>query len=491
MAKALHYSAGDTPVAAICSALQSAQQDGDLITLEMSGRHERHFTTPALLQDEKSLLQALSHTHASGRGIIEDTLLTGFLREHRDLTIDQQQALKTLFSSDKTLMSLVGSTGSGKTHLLSSMMILAKMGGYQPIVLTSRQIETLDLKKYLQKTPNNLREWMQRLFDKKQLETVFSFLKRQESQSTLENWLQKKPLLLVENATQLSTRQINQLRVQSERLNGRCILIGDPHTPQTWRAGSPLTQLLSQGIVAAHLSGHQRQSTTSLQSALTDSLQKNIASAFQKIDQRLLSIEQADARWEAMAAHFSGLSKTERTRTLVLVPTQATAQALNLAIHDALQRTGAIAQENKEIIFLLPHFLRPTEQQDASHYKVGQWIRFHQDYRSARANRGDYRRIDRIDQKTNELLLADDRGQIRRWSPGKVKASAIEIFEEKNRNISVGDTLMCHRTHKKQGLMKGERLTVTAITEKDLRLKTESGKMLSAWSLKDMSFPSF
>ena len=105
MAKALYYSMGDTPVTVLCAALQSVQQSGDLIPLEMSGRHERHFTTPALLQDEKSLLQALSHTHASGRGIIEDTLLTGFLREHHDLTIDQQQALKTLFSSDKTLMS--------------------------------------------------------------------------------------------------------------------------------------------------------------------------------------------------------------------------------------------------------------------------------------------------------------------------------------------------------------------------------------------------
>lgn len=487
VAKALHYSMGDTPVAAICSALQSAERNSDLITLEMSVRHERHFTTSALLQDEKDLLQGISQRHSSGIGMVKDNLLTAFLREHSDLTTDQQQALKKLFSSDKTLMSLIGPTGSGKTHLLSSMMTLAKMGGYQPIVLTNRQVETLDLKQYLQKTPVNLQEWVRQLFDKKQLETVFSFLRRQESQSTLENWLQKKPLLLVENATQLSTRQMNQLRVQSERLNGRCIFIGDPDAPQTWRAGSPLTQLLSHGLVAAQLSDHPRQKSTALQSALADSLQKNIAAAFQKIDQRILSIEQADARWEAMAAHFSGLSETERMRTAVLAPTQATAQALNQAIHAALQMTGSIAQENKEMTFLLPHFLRPAEQKNASHYQAGQWIRFHQDYRSARVHRGDYRRIESIDQKTNELLLSNDRGKIRRWNPDKVKAGVVEVFDEKKRAIAVGDTLICHRTHQKQGVVKGERVTVTAITEKELRLKTESGKILPAWSLKDMS----
>ena len=112
-------------------------------------------------------------------------------------------------------------------------------------------------------------------------------------------------------------------------------------------------------------------------------------------------------RWRLI---FRDSATQSGRRTLVLAPTQATAQALNLAIHAALQMTGSIAKENKEITFLLPHFLRPAEQHNASHYKVGQWIRFHQDYHSARVHRGEYRRIEGIDQKTNELLLANDRG---------------------------------------------------------------------------------
>ena len=136
--------------------------------------------------------------------MIKSNLLTAFLHEHQDLTPEQQNALRLLFSSDKTLMALVGPTGSGKTHLLSSMMTLGKIGGYAPIVLTTRQSESIDIKNQLRKTPKNLREWLHQLFDKKQLETVSGFLKRQESQTVLDNWLQRKPLLLVENANQLS-----------------------------------------------------------------------------------------------------------------------------------------------------------------------------------------------------------------------------------------------------------------------------------------------
>ena len=49
------------------------------------------------------------------------------------------------------MTALVGPTGSGKTHLIASMMTLAKIGGYQPILLTGQQAETLDLKKHCKK----------------------------------------------------------------------------------------------------------------------------------------------------------------------------------------------------------------------------------------------------------------------------------------------------------------------------------------------------
>ena len=272
-------------------------------------------------------------------------------------------------------------------------------------------------------------------------------------------------------------------------MNGRIIFIGDPQSTLTWQAGTPLTQLLSHGIVTAELTGNQRKISEQLKSTITDSLQKNIAAAFTKMDNRILSIEESAARLETMAAHYAGLTESERLRTLVLTPTQATAGALNLSIREALQNQGIIHRDQISINVLLPHYLRPAEQQNAGHYQVGQWIRFHHDYRSARVNRGEYRRIQGIDKKNNDLILEDSRGQLRRWNPQKIKEkeSMVEVFDEKNRNWSVGESLICYRGNKKHHLMKGDRVTIMAITEKDLTLKTESGKILPGLSLSDMT----
>ena len=290
----------------------------------------------------------------SGQPIVEASLLKAFLQQHPDLTREQQQAIRTLFSSDRQFMALTGPTGSGKTHLIEPMMTLAKIGGYQPILLTSKQAETVALQKQIQKAPTNLREWLQRLFDNKQFDTVFSYLKKsQETPSRLESWVQqhlpapKKPMIFVDNATQLSSRQVCELRSQVQRSHGYVVLIGDPQSTLTWRAGTPLTQLLAHGLLAAELTGQPLKSSDPLKTAISHSLQKNIVAAFEQIGQRLISIEDREQRHAVMAAQVAGLSPEERTRTVVLAPTQAVAHELNVAIRDALKIRGEIDKNPK------------------------------------------------------------------------------------------------------------------------------------------------
>ena len=319
------------------------------------------------------------------------------------------------------------------------------------------------------------------------METVSGFLNRQKSQTVLDNWLQKKPLLLVENATQLPLHQINSLQSCIQKLDGRIIFIGDPQSTLTWQVGTPFTQLLSHGLVTAQLTGNQRKISEQLKSTITDSLQKNIVAAFAKMDHRILSIEEPAARWQTMAAHYVGLTESERHRTMVLAPTQAAASALNLAIRDALQTEGTIQRDQIAVNSLLPRYLQLAEQQNAGHYQAGQWIRFHQNYRSARVKLGEYRQIQSIDKKNNTLILADTAGRLQRWNPQKITEGAIEVFDEKNRYWAVGDNLICYRGNKKHHMVKGDRVTITSITEKHLTLKTESGKTLPVLSLSDMA----
>lgn len=487
MTRSLYYSLGDMPVTVLCEALKTAQDQRDLIPIAESNPSELRFTTSALLNHEKAILKAVMQSHVSQRPLVSQSLLMAFLHEHSDLTQGQQKALRLLFSQDKTLMALVGQTGSGKTHLLSSMMTLGKIGGYAPIVLTTRSSDRQDIQKQLNQTPQNLREWVRQLFDKKQLETVSGFLRSQEKISVLDRWLQKKPLILVENATQLSAPQLHSLILHTQQRSGRIILIGDPQSTLTWQAGTPFTQLLSHGIVTATLTGNQRKMPEILKSTIADSLQSNMTAAFAKMDQRILSFEEPTTRWEAMAAHYVGLTECERLRTMVLAPTQTVAGTLNEAIRETLQQAGILQRDQLSIKILLPHYLHAAEQQKVGHYRVGQWIRFHQDYRSAHVKRGEYRRIQTIDQKNNALILEEPSGRCRRWNPEKIAEGHLEVFDEKNRHWAIGETLICTRGNKSHHLAKGERVTIVAMTEKSFLLKTELGQSLPAWSWSEMT----
>ena len=210
----------------------------------------------------------------------------------------------------------------------------------------------------------------------------------------------KKPMIFVDNATQLSSRQVCELRSQVQRNHGYVVLIGDPQSTLTWRAGTPLTQLLAHGLLAAELTGQPLKSSDPLKTAITHSLQKNIVAAFEQIGQRLVSIEDREQRHAVMAAQVAGLSPEERARTVVLAPTQAVAHELNVAIRDALKIRGEIDKNHDiSLTVLLPHYVRLAEQHTARHYATGQWIRFHQEDRALRVHRGDYCRIEQIDSK--------------------------------------------------------------------------------------------
>lgn len=487
--RTLHYLIGEIPVKAVLEAVDTAKKQGDLIALPVAPdyRGEAHWTTPALLVTEQALLKTVVLSHISGEGVAKPGMLSAFLNQHTDLTPPQQQAIRTLFTHENAILALTGATGSGKTHLIAPMMTLAQVSGYQPILLTTQQAEAVHLQQLIQKTPASLREWVQCLWDNKQFDTVFRFLREQEKLSAIDRFFQKKPMIFVDNAMQLSIHQSHQLAQVIQRTQGRLVLIGDPQSTLTWLAGTPFTQMLANGIVTAHLPSCARQADSPLKSAVEKTVQGQIAAAFDKINHRIFSIENGTSRCEAMAAHFAELSPTERRQTQVFAPNQSSIQALNGQIREALKNKGELLQSEMTVPVLLPHFMRIAEQKIARHYQVGQWIRFHRDYLSLGVQKGGYRQITGIDVKHNQILLSNEAGRIQRWNPHKVSDGVIEVFQAKNLAVAVGESVVWQRADKKRGLYRGERLTVAAISEKQISFMRESGKSIVNWNLCDPS----
>ena len=98
--RTLHYLIGEVSVKTVLEAVAAVKREGHLIALPAAPdyRGEMHWTTPALLVAEQTLLKTMMISHGSGRGIAEKATLSAFFLQHADLTAAQQQAIRTLFS---------------------------------------------------------------------------------------------------------------------------------------------------------------------------------------------------------------------------------------------------------------------------------------------------------------------------------------------------------------------------------------------------------
>jgi conjugative relaxase-like TrwC/TraI family protein len=470
-----HIIGEQTSVSAVLQAVQQLQQAGSLIPLPAAPEHkgQRFFTTPQLLQYETALLQAAEKAHVSNRAIVPIKTLNAFLAASHDLMAEQRQALKILFSSHGQIGLLDGSSGSGKTHLLEPMMALAKIGGYQPILLTPAKHDSLDLKQQIQGVPSNLREWFTQLFDNRQFETVSRFLYLHHHESSLDKFLRRKPLILVDNATQLSSKQFAEINHHVERLGGRVVAVGDSNSTLTWQVGSPFTQLVNHAVdgTLARLSGNQRTRIAPLTAALAASRQGHIQQAFERIGYRIIAIADTTERLDHLAAHYANLPKAQRDHTRVLMPNKTSCEATNQAIRRQLQQAGEIATVYEQTMtVLLPHGMSDVELRYAKNYHLGQVVRFFHDYYSLGVRRGGYACVTGSDSRHNTVLLQTPNGKIHRWNPNKVAVGKMAVFDEKTRLVSVGERLIWRANDKQLSLTHGDHFNVTAISAQKITL---------------------
>ncbi len=481
--QALQYILTEVSVQSIFQAITDIKTSGELIPLPAAegNRQDSYFTTATLLRYEQELLHTVMKPHSSQEPLVASNRLNTYLKAHAsELTSEQKEALQILGGSSQQIALVAGSTGSGKTHILQHLCDLAKIGGYQPVLLTPSKAQNLDLKTQLKKTPDDLRSWLKSLFDNRQFQTVAGYMYRQDQLSPLERRFQQKPLLLLEHANQLSSRQFLDLAKLTERLGGRLIPMGDAQSTLGWQAGSPFTQMLKHGVTAALLQEDLRPIPEALKTAVADTLQNQLQAAFEKLGQRMFSVPDSAQRTELMAEQYASLPAAQCSTTCLLMPGKAACEAMNLAVRAKLQERQEIATTEISCSVLLPRTLSSVEQQLAKCYSDGQWIRFEADFRSLGVKRGDYRRITGIDVKRNTVFLTHPLKSEKtcHWHPDQVAVGKTAVFDVQTRPIAVGDVLVWRQNNKAHGLHNGERVTVLKVDEKNLRLQLGNGKSI-------------
>lgn len=476
-----HALGQDVNVESIVKVITEMRESGDLVVDKNNS--DIIYTTKELLTFEKEVIRAASETVPINRSI-DQNKTERFLEKQGTLTNEQKEVVRGIFSSGHRITALEGKSSTGKTTLIKPMGQLAKEHGFEAVVLTPSKAGSEVLKEDIRHSPNVIKKFINSVWDSNQYSSVAGFI-HQQTQHIKAGVEQTHPkMIFIDHAQMLSLKQIKNLSDIAEKTNARLVPIFDKKAILSWQSGNPLLQMLDHGMKTMVLEKTWKRENQRLQGAVKDTLEGNIKMVFETIEDRIYSIKNKEHLMNAMASMYARMTLDERNQTQVIMLSRAQCDEMNALIHHELKREQQIGVEgNKSSDFsvLVPKSMKAAEYQLANNYQPGQWVRFNESYPSLNVGRGEYLKISRIHKQSNRVFLEDDKGHTIQWNPLKIAGSStkVEVFDEKKREISIGETLTWRRNNRAHNLFSGESLTVLAIKANKLVLERANHKKVS------------
>jgi conjugative relaxase-like TrwC/TraI family protein len=276
----------------------------------------------------------------------------------------QKAAVRHALGSRDRVMIIRGVAGTGKTTLEQEIgEALAEAG--KPVVALAQSVKAS-------------REVLREEAGFGNADTVAQFLKDQKMQESV-----KGGVILVDEASQIGTRDMLRLVEVAERTNARMLLVGDRRQHRSVTAGEPLKLLEEKaGLRVAEVTEILRQQGDYKKAAKALS-EGQIDEAWDELD-RLGWIKQVDgpARDKHLAeAYVSAVAEKKRggehKSALVVSPTHAEANRITAAIRASLKAKGKLSKE-RVVKAWVPAYLTDPQKTDTTQYDKGDLLQFHQ-----------------------------------------------------------------------------------------------------------------
>jgi conjugative relaxase-like TrwC/TraI family protein len=275
----------------------------------------------------------------------------------------QKAAVRHVLGSRDRVMIIRGVAGTGKTTLEQEIGEALGEAG-KPVVAMAQSVKAAEV----------LREEA----GFKSADTVARFLKDEKMQQAA-----KGGVVLVDEASQLGTRDMMRLFDLAERLSARVLLVGDKRQHRSVTAGEPL-KLLEEtaGLKVAEVTqillqeGDYKKAAEALSEGRTEA-------AFEELDKLgwIRQLSDGDRYGELAAAYLSAVSEKKRggqnESALVVSPTHAEGHRITVAIRAELKAQGKLGKE-RIVTAWGPSHLTDAQKADATEYDSGDLIQFHQ-----------------------------------------------------------------------------------------------------------------
>jgi conjugative relaxase-like TrwC/TraI family protein len=276
----------------------------------------------------------------------------------------QKAAVRHVLGSRDRVMIIRGAAGTGKTTLEREIgEALAEAG--HPVVALAQSVKAS-------------REVLRQEAGFASADTIARFLKDEAMQESAQGGV-----IMVDEASQLGTRDMNQLFEVAERVGARVLLVGDRRQHRSVTAGEPLKLLEeSAGLRVAEVSEILRQQGDYKKAAEALS-EGRIAEGIEEID-KLGWINEVDdgERYQQLAKAYLATIADRKPNgdyrtALVVSPTHAEADRITAAIRTGLKAHKKLGEERVVTAWVSPHWT-DAEKADPTLYEPGDMLQFHQ-----------------------------------------------------------------------------------------------------------------
>jgi conjugative relaxase-like TrwC/TraI family protein len=363
----------------------------------------RHVTTEQAKFEEEQLLDLVRSGWDTCKPIGEALAF-----DPKELTDEQRAALEHTLTSRDLVMDISGIAGAGKSHLLKQVEKATIAVGKSVAILSPTDASVKDLRKA---------GFMARTFQ--------GFRLRPERAN----------LLVVDEASILSTPQMLWLVKHARENDSRVLLVGDSAQHRSVERGDALRTLEQSGSIRyVELLQTQRQKVPALKAAIEDLKTGRLENSWQKLEQHGVIKElndPAELRKRAVEQHLVGLRAGKTS--LMICPRHEEARKVAAIVRQQLKVEGAIGAADHAVTALRRMDLGPESHRDLLHYAPGRVVGFRTH------TSGGFKPGERwIVRETNcETVTLERDGKVRQFKPSA--KGKWDVLAPSTMQISVGD----------------------------------------------------
>jgi len=161
---------------------------------------------------------------------------------------------------------------------------------------------------------------------------------------------------------------------------------------------------------------------------------------------------------------------------LIVSPDNASRRELNVAVREELKAQGTVASDDRSFQVLVQRQdMTGAERTWASHYEVGDIVRFSRGSKAVGIEAGSYGTVVAINPATNFISVEKATGEIATYDPRRL--TGVSVYREIDREFSVGDRIQFTAPDKTLGVANRDLAVIESIApEGRVTARLESGR---------------